>query len=153
MVKFIKANLLHKTKNSPSNSFQKLTFIKHKIVIYFNYFYLYLYYPICLFFIFLRLLGKTFFHHRCRTPSSAARKAASVNEPTFRVRCNVCSASRYTIKAKSYTFKKSKRFIFLPATSKSALVRISNSIVFISVKSLLLKLTQSVSKCPSIAWR
>jgi len=26
-----------------------------------------------------------------RTQSSAARKAASVSEPTFRVRCNVCS--------------------------------------------------------------
>ena len=33
-----------------------------------------------------------------RTQSSAARKAASVSEPTFRVRCNVCSTPAKTEK-------------------------------------------------------
>ena len=34
----------------------------------------------------------TYKYFGSRTPSSAARKAASVSEPTFRVRCNVCLA-------------------------------------------------------------
>jgi len=83
LVKFIKTNLLHKTKNFPSNTFQNLTFIRHKVIIYFNYFYLYLHYTIYLFFIFFRLLGNTFFHHRCRTQSSAASKIGECQRDDF----------------------------------------------------------------------
>jgi len=39
LVNFIKTNLLLKTKNFPSNTNQKFKFIKHKIVVYFNYFF------------------------------------------------------------------------------------------------------------------
>ena len=96
LVKFIKTKLLYKTKYFPSNTNQKFKFIKHKMTDYFNFFYLYMNYPICyLFFlyVFFVYLAKLSFTIGVERQVQRRAKSASVNETTLRVRCNVCSAA------------------------------------------------------------